>query len=74
MENNFTIRYEVRRVYAAINSEENISVFNTEEEAKQFSRLYIKGTGETRQLKVYKVMYSEEAIDTIEPNEQNEQE
>lgn len=74
MENNFTIRYEVRRVYAAINSEENISTFNTEEEAKQFARLYSKGTQETRQLKVYKVMYSEEAIDTIEPNEQNEQE
>lgn len=73
MENNFTIRYEVRRVYAAINSEENISTFNTEEEAKQLARLYSKGTQETRQLKVYKVMYSEEAIDTIEPNEQNKQ-
>lgn len=65
--------YQVNKIFTLINSESKIATFEKEEDAFNYARLS-KMNEPRYDYKVYKVMYSEEAIDTIEPNEPNEQE
>ena len=63
--------YQVNKIFTLINAESKIATFEKEEDAFNYARLS-KMNEPRYDYKVIKV--TEEAIDTIEPNEQNEQE
>lgn len=60
MENNFTIRYEVRKAHKFIEGESTIAKFENEIDATIYANLWRKGSGETNKVRVYRI--TEEVI------------
>lgn len=60
MNNNTSTRYEVRKAYYLIEGETYLAKFSTQEEATTYAELWKKGTGETNEVRVYRV--TEEVI------------
>ena len=70
MNNNTSTRYEVRKAYKHIEGELTIAKFENQEEATTYAELWRKGSGETNEVRVYKV--TEEVIFETQKEEEGE--